>query len=228
VGRPRAGAEQAWRIDAHGPVAGVDGYRGGWVAALLAGSNFEVFTARSFSEIAALEARVIAVDIPIGIPEGERPADLAARRAVGPRASSVFATPPRAALETPTFADAVERARAVTGKGIPRQSYGLRHRILEVDSFARTDERIIEVHPEVCFAELAGAPRLASKHTAEGLTERRRLLAEVGIDPPPFPGVPEGDLLDAAAAAWTARRYLRGEATALPADHKTRIGAIWC
>ena len=186
-----------------------------------------MLTARTFSEIAALDVDVIGVDIPIGIPETERPADTAARKAVGPRASSVFATPPRAALEAPTFAEAVERARAATGKGISQQSYGLRHRILEVDSFAQTDERIIEVHPEVCFAELAGAPLQTSKHTAGGLAERRRLLREAAIELPSAPGVPEADLLDAGAAAWTARRYLRSEAVPLPEDHKTRIGAIW-
>jgi predicted RNase H-like nuclease len=207
--------------------AGVDGYRRGWVAVVLGGSDVRVVTARTFSGITALDVDVIGVDIPIGIPETERPADVAARKAVGPRASSVFATPPRAALQAPTFAEAVERARAATGKGISQQSYGLRHRILEVDSFAEADGRIIEVHPEVSFTELASGPLQASKHSAEGLTERRRVLEGAGIELPVVPGVPDADLLDAGAAAWTARRYLRGDATPLPEDHQTRIGAIW-
>jgi predicted RNase H-like nuclease len=170
---------------------------------------------------------VIAVDIPIGIPETERAADVEARRVVGPRASSVFRTPPRAALEASSFAQAVAKARAATGKGISQQAYALRHRILEVDAFAERDERIVEVHPEVSFAELASAALPHSKRTSEGLVDRRRLLASAGIDVPEAPAVPEADLLDAAVAAWTARRYRRGEARALPEHHEGRIGAIW-
>jgi predicted RNase H-like nuclease len=121
---------------------------------VLGGSDVRVLTARTFSEIAALDVGVIGVDIPIGVPEAaacrcSRP------KVVGPRASSVCVTPPRAALEAPTFAEAVERARAAMGKGISQQSYALRHRILEVDSFAEANERMIEVHPDVSFTELA-------------------------------------------------------------------------
>jgi predicted RNase H-like nuclease len=209
------------------PVAGVDGYRGGWVAVVLDPAGSRVVTARRFAEIAALEVDVIAVDIPIGIPATERAADVEARRVVGPRASSVFTTPPRAALEAPTFAEAVAKARAATGKGISQQAYALRHRILEVDPFAERDERIVEVHPEVSFAELAAAALPHSKRTAEGLAHRRQLLAHAGIDVPDSPRAPEADLLDAAVAAWTARRYQCGEARPLPEHHEDRIGAIW-
>jgi hypothetical protein len=41
------------------------------------------------------------------------------------------------------------------------------------------------------------------------------------------PGVPEADLLDAAAGAWTAARYAAGKAQAFPPDHRERLGAIW-
>jgi cystathionine gamma-synthase len=209
------------------PVAGVDGYRGGWVAVVLDSSGSHVVTAREFSEIAALEVDVLAVDVPIGIPATERAADAEARKVIGPRSSSVFTTPPRAALEAPTFAEAVAQARAVTGKGISQQAYALRHRILEVDALAERDERIVEVHPEVCFAELAARVLPHSKRTAEGLAERRELLERAGVDVPEAPSVPEADLLDAAVAAWTARRYHRGEARPLPEHHEGRIGAIW-
>jgi predicted RNase H-like nuclease len=208
-------------------VAGVDGYRGGWVAVVLDASGSRVVTARDFEAIAALDVDVIAVDVPIGIPATERAADMEARKVVGPRASSVFTTPPRAALEAATFAEAVAEARAVTGKGISQQAYALRHRILEVDAFAERDDRIVEVHPEVSFAELAVAPLPYSKRTPAGLAERRGLLARAGIEVPEAPGVPEADVLDAAVAAWTARRYDRGEARPLPEHHEGRIGAIW-
>jgi hypothetical protein len=39
--------------------------------------------------------------------------------------------------------------------------------------------------------------------------------------------VPEADLLDAAAGAWSAARYARGEAASFPPEHGERLGAIW-
>jgi predicted RNase H-like nuclease len=176
------------------------------------------------------QARVIAVDIPIDPPGlGVRPTDAGARAFVGgSRASSVFPTPPRAVLEARTFAEANEIARTITGKGISQQAFALGRKILEVHVLAEVDERVIEMHPEVSFRELAGEPLLESKHTAAGLARRRELLAAAGIVlPGAVPGVPEADLLDAAAGAWTAARYADRRAQAFPPDHTERLGAIW-
>jgi predicted RNase H-like nuclease len=84
---------------------------------------------------------------------------------------------------------------------------------------------VFEVHPEVSFRELVRRP-LAPKRTAVGASERRLALAEAGIDLPDLP-YPLEDVLDAAAAAWSANRYARGEALPLPAGHRERVGAIW-
>ena len=212
-------------------VAGVDGYRKGWVAVALDPSgDVQVSTHPSFSEVLSSQARVIAVDIPIDPPGlGVRATDAGARAFVGgSRASSVFPTPPRAALEARTFAEANEIARTITGKGISQQAFALGRKILEVHTLAEVDERVIEMHPEVSFRELAGEPVLESKHTAAGLTRRRELLETAGVVlPGAVPGVPEVDLLDAAAGAWTAARYAGGKAQALPTDHAGRLGAIW-
>ena len=219
------------RVETSVVVAGVDGYRKGWVAVTLDPSgDVQVSTHPSFVEVLSSQARVIAVDIPIdpaGL--GVRPADAGARAFVGgSRASSVFPTPPRAALEVKTFAEANEIARTVTGKGISQQAFALGRKILEVHALADVDERVIEMHPEVSFRELADEPVLESKHTAEGLARRRALLEAAGIMlPGAVPGVPEADLLDAAAGAWTAARYAEGKAQALPSDHAGRLGAIW-
>jgi predicted RNase H-like nuclease/predicted enzyme related to lactoylglutathione lyase len=210
-------------------VAGVDMATGAWAVVVLESSRVvDVFRCEAFAEALLVDARVVAVDIPIGILESDsRPADAAARRFVGPRASSVFTTPVRRVLEAPTYAEAREIALRLTGKSISAQAYALRRRILEVDEYARRDERVIEVHPEVSFRELARRP-LQSKRTSDGLGERRALLEEAGIElPSSAPRVNEADLLDAAAAAWTARRYARGEALPLPEGHAERIGAIW-
>jgi predicted RNase H-like nuclease/predicted enzyme related to lactoylglutathione lyase len=210
-------------------VAGVDLARGAWAVVVLEGGRVvDAFRCESFAEALLVDAQVVAVDIPIGIPKSApRPADAAARKFVGPRAASVFTTPVRSVLEAPTYAAASEMAMQLTGKAISRQTYALRDRILEVDEYARSDERVIEVHPEVSFSELARRP-LQSKHTTGGLAERRALLEEAGIAvPPTAPRIAEPDLLDATVAAWTARRYARGEALPLPDGHRERIGAIW-
>jgi predicted RNase H-like nuclease len=212
------------------PVAGVDGYRGGWVAVVLdASGRAEMRVAPRFEELVGLDCRVIGVDIPIGLPEvGPRPADVEARRFVGSRRSSVFPTPPRAVLETGTYAEACARARQLAGKAVSQQTFALRRRILEVDALAEGDERFVEVHPEVSFCELAGAQLKHSKHRREGLVERRALLEKAGVLlPEASVGVPQADLLDAGAVAWTAVRYAHSTALPLPAGHSTRIGAIW-
>ena len=210
-------------------VAGLDLPSGGWAVVVLEESRvMETFRCATFAEALLVDAQVVAVDIPIGIlDEGARPADIAARRFVGPRAPSVFTTPVRRVLQTPTYAEARRVALDLTGKSISAQSYALRDRILEVDEYAHEDERVIEVHPEVSFRELGHRP-LLSKHRADGLAERRLLLEQAGIDlPASVPRIAEPDLLDATVAAWSARRYALGEALPLPQDHSERVGAIW-
>src|SRR2546429_626256 len=155
------------------------------------------------------------------------PADVAARRFVGPRASSVYPTPIRAVLEAPTYAEARVVAVELTGKSVSAQSYALRHRILEVDEHARHDERVIEVHPEVSFSELASRPLLPKKRT-DGQAERRALLEDAGIElPASVPRIAEPDLLDATVAAWSARRYAAGEALPRPKGTQDAFGSIW-
>lgn len=211
-------------------VVGVDACPGGWIVVHLAEDG--AATARvlkQFAQVLDLDAAAIAVDIPVGlIDEYPRAADGPARAFVGARRDSVFSTPVRAALEAKSHADATELSKKLTGKGLSLQSFGMRHRILEVDAWASRDERIIEVHPEVSFCELSGKPLQYSKHTPEGLAERRALLDREGIEIPPRPPrAKEDDLLDALAAAWSASRYAQGIALPLPENHRERIGAIW-
>jgi predicted RNase H-like nuclease len=139
----------------------------------------------------------------------------------------VFATPLRRILEADTYEQARLVATELTGKSISAQAYALRRRILELDEYAADDPRVIEVHPEVSFRELAHAP-LLSKHRTDGLVQRRLLLQQSGVElPASVPRVAEPDLLDATVVAWSAARYARGEALPLPAGHAERIGAIW-
>ncbi|SDT41154.1 Predicted nuclease (RNAse H fold) [Friedmanniella luteola] len=222
---------------------GVDGCPDGWVAVAPDPDRARVYSAASLAAVIAQAEQDgpvvgVGVDIPIGLPErGPRQADLLARDRLGPRRSSLFLTPVRAALELGDYAAAVAVQRAVTGQGFSRQAFGLRAKVLEVDRLLRAGGRPLhEVHPELAFATLAGAPLATGKKTWAGAVERRRLLAAAGIvlegDLGPAPGrAGVDDVLDAGAAAWTALRIRDGRAASLPDPPEPLpyglTGAIW-
>jgi predicted RNase H-like nuclease len=211
-------------------VAGIDAYRrgkeSGWVAVLLRDGDFAEATAgRTFEAVLSPlpGAHTIGIDMPIGLPtNGPRPCDVEARAFVGVRRNSVFIAPPLEALKAETHAEATRLCKELTGVGLSQQAYGLRKKLLEVASIARADERIREVHPEVSFREMAGTELSHPKTTWSGQAARRSLLAGQGIAVPDDLGkagsVPPDDLLDAAAAAWSATRIASGRAKSFPAD----------
>jgi predicted RNase H-like nuclease len=212
-------------------VTGVDACRGGWVAV-----SFEVppaetgpaVTVAAGVSLAALLAperdaagtTVVGIDMPLGLLEtGWREADRAARGLLGPRRSSVFAIPPRAVWAQTSYRAANQRCRELTGQGFSIQAWGLRAKLLEANQYRQTcGHPLYEVHPELAFGALAGVPLAASKHTGAGRDERRRLLALAGLEIPAVtPAALIGDVLDAAAVAWSARRIASGQAVTVPA-----------
>ena len=208
-------------------VVGADVWKKGWIAVVAVdGWIASIDAYDTMAELVAAEpdAGVIAVDIPIGLPVAPpRPADSAARHFIGARSSSVFPTPPRDVLEAETYQQALRLSRKRYGVGLTAQSYALRRRILETDDVARSDARLIEIHPEVTFRALAGRPLAFSKKSWNGHSERRRLLSGVGLSipdrlPDSVGSVPVDDVLDAAAGAWTAERYCAGDAKTLPGE----------
>lgn len=206
-------------------VLGVDACKKGWVGVT---SDLRAYFGESVGKlVAAAEAdgalAVVGIDIPIGLPtSGSREADRLARTLVGKRWQSVFMTPIRAALEAATHAEASALSMAATGKGISQQAYRLGPKILEVDAWRWTTYRtVIEVHPEVSFATMAGHPLEHRKSTWAGVEERRALLAAVGMVLPADVGeagtmAGVDDILDAAAVSWTATRYATGAAVSYP------------
>jgi predicted RNase H-like nuclease len=91
-------------------------------------------------------------------------------------------TPVRTALQAGSHAAAVEVNKRRAGEGVSAQVYGLRSKIFEVDGWARNaGRRVVEVHPEVSFAKLAGSPLADGKRTWAGAHHRRRLLADAGV-----------------------------------------------
>jgi predicted RNase H-like nuclease len=220
-------------------VTGVDACRGGWVAVSLEVSGpvplprrpgwlVSVRVHRSLAQVLddGPDRDVVGIDMPLGLLDsGWRTADRMARSLLGPRRSSVFAIPPRAVWAQTSYPDASKRCRELTGQGFSIQAWGLRTKLLEANTYRETcGHPMYEVHPELAFGAMAGAPLAASKHTASGRELRRELLTQAGITLPPArsgaaPGTlsaPLTDTLDAAAVAWSAWRIAAGQAAVIP------------
>jgi predicted RNase H-like nuclease len=200
-------------------VLGVDGARGGWVAVMVdtedsAGEDVTWLRFTTIAQALALDVDAVAIDMPIGLPRvGRRSCDLLAKRVLGRAHPRVFLAPPRDVLAATSYDDAGARHRAYTdGRGLSVQTWHIIDKIREVDAVA-DDPRLLEVHPELSFARLAGEV-LASKHGPNGRTVRLRALARrwSGLRDVP----PGHDGLDALAAAWSGERWLRGDAESLP------------
>ncbi|HMM95774.1 DUF429 domain-containing protein [Phycicoccus sp.] len=216
-------------VEVVAPVLGVDGCRAGWVGALLepGAPRPRVVVAPTIGELVetvreTTDVRVVGIDIPIGLPDSTtRAADALARRALPGKASSVFTTLTRAAYAAAdrVTADAVNRS--LSGQGVGAQAFALREKILEVDAWLRTRPtlEVLEVHPEVSFAAMTGAPLSPGKRTSEGRDARLAALTAAGIG---RPSVLEGrgygadDVLDACAVAWSAARRAAGLSHRLP------------
>lgn len=214
------------------PVLGVDACATGWVGVLLGPDGRPaVHVAGSIAELVDLVREtavpaVVAIDIPIGLPDrGGRRADAEARRQLVGKGSSVFSTLTRTAYESATYEQARAANLAATNGGLSAsaQAYALGVKILEVDAWVRSGPgtEVIEVHPELSFARMVGSPLLARKKDDEGARGRREALLAHGLAAPAWfrgSGFAEDDLLDACAAAWTAARHDRGASESFPAE----------
>jgi predicted RNase H-like nuclease len=208
-------------------VLGVDGCPGGWVAARVEDDEL-TWHCGSFVDLLRLEAAVVGVDIPVGLPTGaeRRAADVQAREALGPQRSSVFFTPPRTVLEAASQPEATALSRAAGSTGVSIQLFHVLAKVAEVDDVLQRDadaaRRVVEVHPEVSLRRLGEVDVLPSKRTPAGRAARisvlRRWLPGLAL-PDRLPGRAKADdCLDAVAVAWSADRWARGQADVLGGD----------
>ena len=229
---------------------GVDWAKGGWLSiAYDAAWRWEVKHFPRFRDLAEHygTAALILVDIPIGLAKGEderRKCDLEARARLGRCGASVFWTPPR---------QVVEKAREIApenfqksfqlinknrpeGKGMALQTWNIVPMILQVDDVVAPSGNIKEIHPEICFWALnKKRPMVFGKKKGEGIKERLELLNKFEPRTQEIlefssqkhrTKVARDDILDALAAAVTARLGYPDQLATLPDDPPTDARGI--
>lgn len=207
-------------------LAGVDGTREGWIAAI--GSYQSPSRLECLQTLEALleqDFQLIIIDIPIGLPSAPaRGCDVEARRKIGDRRSSVFPAPCREMLGAPDQPAASRIREELDGRGCSKQLFAILKKIDEADRLItlHLQRRVCEGHPEFSFTEMnRGRPMSFYKGRAEGARERVGLLLWE------FPDIETRlatlarsslriDAIDAYALLWSARRVMSGTAVTIP------------
>ena len=222
-------------------LAGVDGCAGGWIATFVrpGGGETRVRIVPHFTDVLSAPERpeIVAVDMPIGLPErvgiGGRAAENCIRPLLGARQSSVFSVPSRTAIYAADYGEACRIAAATSdpSRKVSKQLFNIAPKIREVDECLRGapdgSTRVFEVHPELAFWRLNGGRALTepkkvkSRPYQPGLALRRGLLIAAGlpedaVNTLPPRGAAGDDLLDALACAAVARRIHAGIAEPFP------------
>ena len=229
-------------------LAGLDGCRAGWIAvhadvsgsgdrdSAMAAASVSLFTTIGDAAAALGPSAIIAVDMPIGLPErtstGGRPPEKCVRPLLGARQSSVFAIPSRAAVYADAYSEACRIALETSDppRKVSKQAFHIFPKIREIDALMtpQLQSRVYECHPEVALMQSNGAPaplpkKVKSRINPDGVQWRIDFLTGLGIPPELFTGtLPRGvkhgrdDIADAAACALTAWRILEGRAIRYP------------
>ena len=165
---------------------GVDGCKGGWIAAILDHGSLQFKRYARINEIVSdySDFDAFMIDMAIGLRNSAdqlRP-DKAAKEELGRKSSSVFPIPSRDAV----YAEGEEAQKQANfralGKSLSKQSIAIIPKIKELDVFLNTHpeykNRILESHPEVVFSRLNGAVVASRKKEFTGIMEREQILSE--------------------------------------------------
>ncbi|OOP72852.1 DUF429 domain-containing protein [Clostridium beijerinckii] len=169
---------------------GVDGCKYGYVAVNITDNDFEINVFKNIEEICAKysDSNTILIDMPIGLPENTydiRP-ETEGRKILSSRSSCIFTVPCRQAVYEEEYYKANEINRNILGKGLSKQSFSICSKIKEIDEFLNNSpefkNRLLESHPEICFAMLnidgtMAMPIFENKKTEEGMERRLEVLS---------------------------------------------------
>jgi predicted RNase H-like nuclease len=195
-----------------GTYIGIDGYRGGWVAAYIGETGGRYFDhSCNLDDLLAVPHTRAMIDLPVGLPDGGyRQCDVEARALVGAR---VFLGARWGVWEFECYQAANNHYWRTGDPGISHQLWCIRRKLRDVNT-AMTPGRQVklrETHPELVFRRLA-AGSLDNKKSETGREQRLRLLREHGISEIDLwlkmrqgTGIARDDLIDACACALAAR-----------------------
>ena len=194
---------------------GLDGFRGGWVAAWIDDEGQDGFDyAPGLARLLSIQHKKAMIDIPIGLKEsGHRKCDVSAREWLG---SSVFLGARRNLLTflSQESANQYYWKHEGLGMGISCQLWNIRDKIKEVDDFMTPDRQttLCETHPELIFWTRNNRLPLDRKKSRAGREQRITILKKLGFSNIERwlglrfgTGIGGDDLIDACACAIAAR-----------------------
>jgi 8-oxo-dGTP diphosphatase len=164
---------------------GVDGCKGGWIAAVLKQGRLIIDKYSSLNEVIQVYPNFdeFLIDMVIGLQSKKdhiRP-DSYARKIINERTSTIFPAPCRQAVYAKTVSEAYDQNERVLGKKFTPLTVGIIPKMRELDSYFQENPEyknfIKESHPEVCFARLNGKTVLSKKSEIDGMEERIRILS---------------------------------------------------
>ena len=169
---------------------GVDGTSSGWVASI-GGSEKKCLSSINFYEnlgklLSDYPDSLVVIDMPVELNEKNhlRECDILAKRYLGRNfQSSVFIPPLKRVLKCSVYQEANSLSKKIAGKGLSKQSWHLKNKIIEVQDLCKISNKIYEGHPECSFKMLKNEPLESKKKTVKGIFERLNLLRKVGLDP---------------------------------------------
>ena len=176
--------DQPSLLDETSRCIGVDGCRGGWIAAVIDNGRLKIEKYTAICDITEKYPTFdeFLLDMPIGLPSNKtdtRPDDIA-RRLIAPRTSTIFPVPCKKAIYADAYDERIRENVLALGKSITPLTNAIIPKMREVDEFLcghiQYKNKIKESHPEVCFAGLNGSVVMSRKSTSEGLTERLQIL----------------------------------------------------
>lgn len=211
---------------------GVDGCRGGWIAAILEQGKVHIEKFLTVGHIVGKYERFdeFIIDMVIGLPSNVshiRP-DTIARSIIPGRTSTVFAVPSRQAVHADSKQEQIRVNKEVLGKGLVEQTIAIIPKIRELDTFLNEETKyknvIKESHPEVCFARLNGAVVMSKKSEKEGRAERIQILnrflpdltERYVVEMAKRYGCNADDIVDATCLAVTGNLNLQGRGEIIP------------
>ena len=179
---------------------GIDGCKGGWVAAEVRDAKILIRTAPSLAELFTVGSQLgsellrrevcskdtealILIDMPIGLPDaGCRACDAAGRALLGKRSSTLFPVPVRDAVFSPDYSTACEVNLKRQGRKFSIQMWNIIPKVRELDAFVSSQNKVAQLfregHPELAFRRLSGEVVPLSKHSEEGMKLRMRILSD--------------------------------------------------